>query len=331
MRAVLSRVDINIELEILPGNDIATSENLNPAKVCVTLPEKLVNGASIGVQGNDDQAGSLGCFLKPNFSNGLSQNVVLTCCYVIADKGGPAKETINKNGLSIDSDHGLHILVQSPAALDLNESIQQRRESLAEDPKDEKMRSDLEGFLRLSANLVIGKVIAASGVRISKHVRRMDWALISTTGPLAKNKPPPHSAFSGQMPVAFPKGRVYAYKINEDFCVWQFAPLQLDSWVAKTGRTSGVTSGVVNNMQRLVHWLEYGDLVSKEVEVMGLVTNFASAGDSGSMVTDELGNLVGILIGRDSCAREFDVGFVTPIFDIQADVREKTGGFLSID
>ena len=69
-------------------------------------------------------------------------------------------------------------------------------------------------------------------------------------------------------------------------------------------------------MHRVVHWLDYGDLVSKEAEVLGLTKHFASGGDEGAMVTNQEADLVGLLIGTDSSSNDFAIGFVTPIADI---------------
>lgn len=103
------------------------------------------------------------------------------------------------------------------------------------------------------------------------------------------------------------------------------------SWVAKTGRTTGVASGAVNIMRRFIHREQHGDCCTEEVEVLGLAKEFADGGDSGSMVMNASGEVVGLLIGKESCSTDWAVGFVTPIQDIQQDVKQQTGRFLGLD
>ena len=90
-----------------------------------------------------------------------------------------------------------------------------------------------------------------------------------------------------------------------------------------------MTAGEVNCMMRIVSWNDE-DIQSNEVEVLGLSTDFVHYGDSGSFVVDCHEALVGLLIGMDSSSSAFGAGFVTPITAIQADVKSRTNGFLSI-
>lgn len=70
---------------------------------------------------------------------------------------------------------------------------------------------------------------------------------------------------------------------------------------------------------------------AEEVEVIGLTDVFANYGDSGSFVCDETGALVGLLFAMDLSAGEYGGWFVTPVAEIQADVKAMTNGSLSID
>lgn len=99
----------------------------------------------------------------------------------------------------------------------------------------------------------------------------------------------------------------------------------------KRGRSSGVTSGLVNAINREVQWEDHENMRSEEVEVMGLRMAFAEGGDSGSIVTDQHKDLMRLLLAKDSCASDWGMGFVTPIADIQRDVQRLTGGFLSLE
>lgn len=103
------------------------------------------------------------------------------------------------------------------------------------------------------------------------------------------------------------------------------------SWVIKTGRMSAVTSGTVNTLREVVHWEQYGELCSEKIKVMGMRRSFAEGGDSGSMVINASGELVGLLTAQDSCASDAGISFINPIQDTHQDVKEQTGGFLSLD
>lgn len=102
-------------------------------------------------------------------------------------------------------------------------------------------------------------------------------------------------------------------------------------WVTKVGRTTRLTSGHINRMRRKVYWKEH-DKTTFEMEIMSSEGHFAQAGDSGSMVLNARGELVGLVFATDKYAREFDTTFMTPIDLIQEDVERLTGGgYLSLD
>ena len=177
---------------------------------------------------------------------------------------------------------------------------------------------------------VIGHVIAASGLRSNVAFRSMDWALVETSVKHGKNKPPPISSFKKVSELPSVLGSKSNYKMTKDSVVRQIGEIKKDSWVAKTGRTSEVTAGFVNEMKRIVNWEQYKDYCSEEVELIGLGNDFAQLGDLGSMMTNSSGELVGMLIARDSCVNDYDIGLVTPILDIFQDVKQQTGGVLSL-
>lgn len=58
--------------------------------------------------------------------------------------------------------------------------------------------------------------------------------------------------------------------------------------------------------------------------------DFAEGGDSGPMVMNASGELVDLLVGKDSCSTDWGIGFVTPIQDIQQDVEKQTSGLWSL-
>lgn len=65
--------------------------------------------------------------------------------------------------------------------------------------------------------------------------------------------------------------------------------MKKNSWVIRNGRTTEVTTGIVNDMERITS-CENGDIVSVEVKVFGIWNEFVRYGDSGSVV-------VGALVG----------------------------------
>ena len=160
--------------------------------------------------------------------------MALTCYHVIASQDGATKGAFNKD---VDGKYGPPILVQSPAELDVNESVKHRHKALANDPRLRKAKSALAALTKRDFSM--GKVIAALSVTITKHGRRMDWALIATKGPMPKNKPPPLSAFDGQHSIAYPDGSPFSYSVTKDSRVRQFGTLREDQWVVKVVRTSG--------------------------------------------------------------------------------------------
>ena len=81
-------------------------------------------------------------------------------------------------------------------------------------------------------------------------------------------------------------------------------------------------------MTKLLHWARDDHLYSDEVELYGLTRNFAERGDSGSVVMNESGKLLGLPIGDDCCSSDRGYEYVTPIRDIQEDIELQTGGVL---
>lgn len=154
---------------------------------------------------------------------------------------------------------------------------------------------ELEKMRHHHAYPVIGNVFAFSGLRKNASNRRMDWALFDTPETHPRNKPPPKSAYTTN--VQFPEGLSFAYTLTEDSYVRNIGVMKQDSWVAKTGRTSGVTSGIVNSMKKFVHWQQHGTFCSEEIEVIGLGKDFARGGDSGSIVTNKSGDSWACLSG----------------------------------
>lgn len=72
-------------------------------------------------------------------------------------------------------------------------------------------------------------------------------------------------------------------------------------------------------------------IVTREFEAMTGYARIAVLGDEGSMVTNEQGELVGLLFAIDY-GNNYGSALMTPIAAVQQNVREMTdGGFLSLD
>ncbi|KAI4126486.1 MAG: hypothetical protein LQ347_004953 [Umbilicaria vellea] len=280
------------------------------------LPLKPEHGSSIGVRGNTTQAGSVGCWLTLKLADGTELPVLLTCYHVVVSEDKVVKDKIDQEGMHY-GDTTRKVVVQYPAAFDLDANV-----------KDVEDKATYDKLKHLSLTSEIGYVIAASGVRVNSRGRRMDWALILSPDTYRKNTLPSNATLTNR--AAYPVGGLTAYKVAEGEEVRGFSQMKADAWLVKKGRTSGVTSGWVSKLDRLVQW-ESIKTVSYEHEVTGLVEDFADPGDSGSMVTDEHGGLAGILIGKDLCSNDLDPGFVTPFHEIHEDVMLYTnGGTLSL-
>ena len=100
-------------------------------------------------------------------------------------------------------------------------------------------------------------------------------------------------------------------------------------FVAKYGRTTGPTTGIVNSRDRVISW-EAHRFESVEIEAFGIASAFADPGDSGSFVTNAQVELVGLVIGRDCHSNNYDSGIITPIEELREDVFRRTGGTLSL-
>jgi hypothetical protein len=83
--------------------------------------------------------------------------------------------------------------------------------------------------------------------------------------------------------------------------------------------------GEVNSLRGTCNWSN--GRVTKEIEI-GILggKNFASTGDSGSMVLNIKKEWIGMICQRSSC----ESAFITSAQEIIEDVKEKTGGIISL-
>jgi hypothetical protein len=320
---LLNTVPILIHLEVLAGEVILAD---GEALFLDDIPRKPRNGSSISIQGRAGDAGTLGGWLTLNRpQQKQSFKCALTCYRVVKDVKESITEYTDDNGVHPTDPRG-HVVVEYPAAYDANYTMKSLRESMQNNPSEHK-KSEHATLSWLMANPSIGKVLLASGYAVTKENSRLDWALIETPGTFSPNRPPARSELTNLAP---PPPPPFEYTLNADSKVRNFGQIRVGDWLAKRGRTSGVTSGKVNKMDREVKW-ESGQ-VTQEIEVFPNLGDFVLPGDSGSMVLNRHGELVGLLFGREAVCGDHDIGFVTPIEAIQKHVKELSGGgYLSLD
>ena len=319
---LLNKVPMQVHLEILAG-EISLAEG-KPIFLD-DIPQKPRNGASISIQGNTSDAGSLGGWLTLNLPKDKKRiKCALTCYHVVRAIEEDVAHYTDQNGVRLD-DHRGQVAVEYPASYDANHTMKFLESSLQDSPAAHNM-SEHATLSSLMANPSIGRVILASGNVINEN-SRMDWALIESPNTFSPNKPPPRSAFTspGQLPP-----QPFQYFLNADSKVRNFAQVRAKEWVTKMGRTTNMTSAVVSKLSRSVQWVS--GKITDEIEIVPEDYHFVRPGDSGSIVLNAHGELIGLLFGRECQSRAEDFGFITPIMAIQKHVKEMTdGGFLSLD
>jgi hypothetical protein len=323
-------LDVQLYVEILPGYaQLLLSQDMMPPSSIIYrhLSENPVNGASIGPRGTRMEAGSLGTwvYFQPAGS-AKKQKCFLTCYHVIAP-GHPAHRASNDyhgiglNGRKVEKS----IKVDYPAPFDTAATKELLRSEIAQG-------KDLDGTRAQTLNVIekyisaggIGSVICASGcVHQNSNSRRMDWALVGVYSPnsFQQNKPP--AAFTTQ---ELWNGRL-EYKVSPDEAVTNIGTPVKGEWVAKVGRSSSTTVGETNAIEEAVHWQNGTE--SKEITIASLTGShgFVSHGDLGAMVFNLKKEWIGIVIGKLS---HDDHGYVTSAQDLIDDIKERTGGTVSL-
>lgn len=101
--------------------------------------------------------------------------------------------------------------------------------------------------------------------------------------------------------------------------------------VVKNGLATGTTIGRLNGLESFTRvYKEYG-ISQKSLEIAVLPYDkahgkFSEAGDSGSVVLDRAGRIVGILTGGSGPADETDTTYLTPYWWIEKQVKDKFPG-----
>ena len=281
-----------------------------------TIPHQ---GGSIGII-RGSGAGTLGGHLFLNVPGQSPISCFLTCYHVIRSNNDTVRKEQDKNGLRLGQQTHLsaYTAVEYPANLD-------SKATRAEMEKDPRKDLELNHVKNLINNSVKGHVIAASGLRVNANNRRLDWALVRNSADhFSRIRPVPRKS----LPLF---ERPDGCFLNEDSSIRTFERIKKGDWVAKKGRTTNWTVGEVNRMRRVWDWPETGR-ITQEVEVFPGGEDFARPGDSGSVVHNKAGELVGMLFGKDSPSNNHNMGIASLITDIQEDIRIMTGGgFISLE
>lgn len=319
---VLNQTPVQIYLEFLAGQISPADEG---AMYLQNITLKPSNGASIGIKGNTDKVGTLGGWVVLNLpKENRMVRCALTCYHVIRASDDNTTDHTDAHGIRRDDPRG-QVEIEYPGALDAKHTMISINDFLQKGHSD-RIKSQQAILSSRTSGPGIGRVIYASGNQI-KNGQRLDWALIESPDTFSPNRPPSASTFESS-PFRVPSDTYYSQ--NADSKVRVFGRAKKGDWVTKRGRTTKVTSGTVNRMYRRVQWPSGQTTV--EIELMSPWGDIVAPGDSGSIVTNAQGELVGMIFGKDPDAREFNIGIMTPIASIQQHVKEMTnGGFLSLD
>ncbi|KAJ6027256.1 hypothetical protein N7460_012073 [Penicillium canescens] len=198
---------------------------------------------------------------------------------------------------------------------------------------------------------VLGDVFITSGKAIeNRHVQ--DWAFV---------KMPPESSFFGlnlmfKIPPHLTPDKYLPHAtsttIEEDTVLSSINKLIPGAFCTKIGRTTGVTAGVCNGAKAICQWAKGDEIrwdlsgntakvtsssADEFVVVNGKLrgsdsqqSTFCDAGDSGSFVLDEYGNLNGLLYGGvflyvGTNAQECFGGLTTSMDDVIESIRRRNG------
>ncbi|KAF5702036.1 hypothetical protein FMUND_13654 [Fusarium mundagurra] len=238
---------------------------------------------------------------------------------------------------------------------DLKQRIQEAKRMVQGDPSEENKKdlAGLEGELQRKIDFfdqdkhLLGPLIAASGYgRRSTNNHRLDWALIEV---------PEHRQGSNCLP---PKGewtKYYHHRLYRPDPKTYGQPLKsqaksmlplanrashkprLDSNVWKLGTTSKLTAGKFSHFKNDVKLTEESHMPQTvSNEYCFVYTNrpkdpaFSGPGDSGAVVFDDKGCIVGLLfrgqVPNKAGAGGTGVTFVTPIEDVFSDIKKFTKG-----
>lgn len=104
--------------------------------------------------------------------------------------------------------------------------------------------------------------------------------------------------------------------------------MRIGTKVMLFGAKTGVSHGTFNAIESTDQWPELNGKITSERVVTGTEGIFARPGDSGGFVINEEGELVGMLFGGPD--QRGGPGYVTPIEELVADIRARTGRSLEL-
>lgn len=244
--------------------------NTGAITTVIDLPDNPLNGASIALKSDTENAGILGGWLTLNNPADFSRIKVGVSCYHLISSPGPENiQKMDMKGLTPSEAQDKSLSIVYPAAMDMEAILKQINTKISNPNSLGTKEENLKNARRILAKPPIGRVIAASGIRINGNERRMDWVLIGMNGNGSRNHPPPRpSLIPKRKKKSWPKG----YKKTTDSVVSQFGDMREGSWVVKQGRTTKTTTGTVGLMDRIVQWTKDAQNIigeSREVEVLG--------------------------------------------------------------
>ena len=187
----------------------------------------------------------------------------------------------------------------------------------------------------------LGSLWAGSGFsRRSDGNQRMDWALVHVQEDRqGSNTLPPSSAWAGNVHrLLFPKAFNVPLKHSTFYSI---RDMKSGDLVYKYGVATGYTSGTYHRYKvdcRIRHDKYMGMrpsgeflFVPHETLEIGGTPLFASNGDSGSVVFNRLGYVIGLLFTGQKPKESTDTGYalITPIEDVFADIKKFADGAIT--
>ncbi|KAJ0419604.1 hypothetical protein BJY00DRAFT_324190 [Aspergillus carlsbadensis] len=346
-------------------------------------------GASITVL-PERGGGSLGPFVTLDLA-GKRYRGALTCCHVVRPPyvaSAETLETANRYGSSPFSPHPTECDVSFYAPKDAEATVRELRGLISESKEElksaeeEKQAREIalarvpqgvhatiqkytEDIQQLEAKLEIvlkmplklGRTLVSSGQTLADN-RVSDWAFIELE-PKAFGKSAlyPHNTYP-HIPMRYvpfnpADDRTKPQPLKEGEILENFGPLTKDEWYCKTGRTTGLTSGICNGISTYCNWpaasrdrfskdgkhrvriedgvTEEWVLIAEKVGSDGKTQErFCEPGDSGAGIINRRGFVCGLLYGgaEGLCGSSTGLtsGLCASIYDIKRWIEEKVPG-----
>lgn len=310
---------VDVHIELLPGavGDSATVDLGMPISF-PHIPRTPVHGSSISPEG-EEGAGSLGGWVQLNLPGRHPQKCMLTCYRAVRAVDPEIASVTDRDGVTAESNSG-HVRIVYPAEMDKSCTMQLFEKEKLEG-RSESIKEFEDTWKAVLQTRSIGQVLFASGNRLyGRH--RVDWALVDGSETFSSNRPPSRSEI---VPIQRPN-QMAIWGPNDDFQAREFGVVGHGDWVAFRGRTSGIASGEVNRIKSRLFWPAI-KLTSDEWEVLPLgAASFNLPGDSGSMVFNSSGQIVGLNMTKIG-----EAGWILTMETIQRDIKERMGGSLSLE